>query len=214
MSLMHVLRHIRNVTGRLQVDPTLSFKQPIFYSYPMTENKNISSMQKNYASETDVPISAYSSTTEDYFPDSSSPSIDSIVHTPLTSKRERFPSSSDSDGNQSFATARGKWSTFRTEIADAHDGGDSDIPGTEFTSKSRRSQYEAAFLSPARSISQLEQNHTLPFDSAVKKIGFNTGDAISSDYVIRDAFDGFSPAGYGTRAGLLPIRRKVRFSEG
>ena len=202
------------MTGRLQIDPAMSFKQPRLYSFTKAENKNISTVQENYASETDVPISSYSTVTEDYFPENSSPSIDSMAHTPLTSNGDRFPSSSDSDGNQLFATARGKWSSFRTEITDSYDGGDSDVPGTELTSRSRQGQHDAAFSSPARSISQLDQHYSLPFDSAVKKIGFNTGDATSSDYVIRDAFDGFSPAGHTTSAGLLPIRRKVRFSEG
>lgn len=205
------LHQIRNVTGRLQVDPTHSLNRPTFHTYLPTERKNSPSEQENFASDTDVQMTSYSSVAEDSFPGSSSPSFDSMAKTPLTSKRECYPSSSDSDGDQLYATARGKWSSFRTEISNSYDGGYSDIPGTAINSQSRPEMF---FASPAVPISQLAQHYSLPFDSAVKKIGFNTGDATSSDYVIRDAFEDFSPVGHTAGSGFLPTRRKVRFSEG
>lgn len=167
---------------------------------------------------------------EEDYPDS--PNIDAIARTPLTSKKERAFSSSYTDeddrNDQSFATAaRGPWSSMKMNSSYSDEQEESfgpwpdrhsnppPAPSTPMTPF--RNSTEELFSPPARS-SQQQQPYSLPFNSSAKKIGFLTGDAKSTVNSIREVFqdmtESFSPVDFTASAGRLPIRRKVRFSEG
>ena len=178
--------------------------------------------------EMDIPQPSVMSD-EDY---RDSPNIDAIARTPLTSKKERAFSSSYTDEDDrndlSFATAaRGPWSSMKKSSAYSDEQEESfgpwpdkhshplPVPSTPITPF--RNSVEELFSPPARS-SQQQQPYSLPFNSSAKKIGFLTGDAKSTVNSIREVFqdmtESFSPVDFSASAGRLPIRRKVRFSEG
>jgi hypothetical protein len=177
--------------------------------------------------EMDVPQPTV--TDEDY-PDS--PNIDAIARTPQTSKKERAFSSSYTDEDDrndlSFATAaRGPWSSMKKNSAYSDEQEESFGPWPDRNSNPLpvpstpinpfRNGAEELFSPPARS-GQQQQPYSLPFNSSAKKIGFLTGDAKSTVNSIREVFqdmtESFSPVDFSASAGRLPIRRKVRFSEG
>ena len=91
------------------------------------------------------------------------------------------------------------------------------------TPRYNKIQEEVIFSPPARPVTfqQDQAPFSLPFNfnSSSKKQGFMTGgDVASSTTAIREAFQGpndnFSPDYFDGSTGRLPIRRKVRFSEG
>ena len=226
---------IRNVQGRLLDNPIHTHK--LFSMNPpeaadrMNESSILSPPQSSFR-ESDRDLSFQNQT--DLGPDSSVYFHDMQCQTPVATTGGYSFSSSFSDQSFTSALNTAKRPSPQEYSANTQDGMsdrmDSSISGIRSSERSnasaptyQRNQAEELFSPPSRPSFPQEQPFSLPFQSATKRTGFLTGgltggDVVSSGSAIRDAFQGmtdnFSPVDFSASAGRLPIRRKVRFSEG
>ena len=153
---------------------------------------------------------------------------DVLCETPILAKRG-YPSflSTFSDGNQSFTSAvstpRDPIRTSDADFSKSSDGRSifkQSIPLSQIN-HDRNYQDESLFSPPsshdALSDNRSLQSFSMPFSSAIKKIGFSTGNDVTlSAKTIRgnflDTSNDLFPIDFNENP--LPTRRKVRFSEG